>query len=51
MSFRPRSQRNQAPSDAPIAITNSDFSMAANLLWAGRAEETLITVDCDRELI
>lgn len=51
LSFMPRSQRNQAPSDAPTAITNSDFSMAAILLWAGRAEEVLITADCDRELI
>lgn len=51
MSFMPRSQRNQAPSDAPMAITNSDFSMAANLLWAGRAEELLITLRGVRELI
>jgi hypothetical protein len=51
LSFIPRSQRNQAPSDAPIAITRSDFSMVACLLWADRAEEVLITADYERELI
>ncbi|KTC56192.1 hypothetical protein AO258_23295 [Pseudomonas syringae ICMP 19498] len=51
LSFIPKSQRNQAPSDAPMAMTKSDFSMTANLLEAGRAEEVLITADCDRELI
>jgi hypothetical protein len=48
LSFIPRSQRNQAPSDAPIAITISDFSMAEYLLLADRAEEVLTTGDCER---
>jgi hypothetical protein len=47
----PKIQRNQAPNDAPIAITRSDFNMVASLLWAGGAEEVLITADYERELI
>jgi hypothetical protein len=47
----PKIQRNQAPRDAPMAITRSDFSMVASLLWARRAEEVLITADYERELI
>jgi len=50
-SFIPRSQRNQAPSDAPIAITSSDFIMVACLLWADLAEEVLITAQYERGLI
>jgi hypothetical protein len=51
LSFMPKSQRNQAPSDAPIAITKSDFSMVACLLWADIAEEVVITALYERKLI
>jgi hypothetical protein len=51
LSFMPKSQRNQAPSDAPTAMTRSDFSMVACLLWADVAEEVRITAHYERELI
>ncbi|PNG28933.1 hypothetical protein BK640_27760 [Pseudomonas protegens] len=42
-NFMPKSQRHQAPTDAPRAMTRSDFSMVACLLWAEVAEEVRIT--------
>ncbi|MNE75848.1 hypothetical protein D3C81_2201320 [compost metagenome] len=50
-NFMPKSQRNQAPSVAPIAMTRSDFSIVACLLWADAAEEVRITAHYERELI